>query len=112
MNVTQATIKDVLANQEFSDIMSSIGLVIGQRADETDLRYNKIVFLADSDVDGGHINTLFTNFFFSFWPELFEMGAIQIAKAPLFEVITDKRPIYAESEGELESVKEKKRPQD
>lgn len=108
MNVTQATIKDVLANQEFSDIMSSVGLVIGQRADETPLRYNKIVFLADSDVDGGHINTLLTNFFFSFWPELFDMGAIQIAKAPLFEVITDKGPIYAESESELESVKKKR----
>ncbi|MCO4753436.1 MAG: hypothetical protein KC478_03090, partial [Bacteriovoracaceae bacterium] len=107
MNVTQATIKDVLNNQEFSDIMSSVGLVIGQRADETPLRYSKIVFLSDSDVDGGHINTLLTNFFFSYWPELFEMGAIQFAKAPLFEVITDKGPIYAESNGELESVKKR-----
>ncbi|MEX0799537.1 MAG: toprim domain-containing protein, partial [Bacteriovoracaceae bacterium] len=107
MNVTQATIKDVLNNQEFSDIMSSIGLVIGQRADELPLRYSKIVFLSDSDVDGGHINTLLTNFFFSYWPELFEMGAVQFAKAPLFEVITDKGPIYAESDGELESVKKR-----
>ena len=101
MNVSQASIKDVLNNQEFSDIMSSVGLVIGQRADETKLRYSKIVFLADSDVDGGHINTLLTNFFFTFWPEMFDMGAIQIAKAPLFEVITDKGTVYAETPGEL-----------
>lgn len=108
MNVTQATIKDVLSNQEFADIMASIGLVIGQPVDWKGLRYSKVVFLADSDVDGGHINTLLTNFFFTFWPELFREGAIQIAKAPLFEVITDKEPIYAESENELEEIKGKK----
>lgn len=109
MNVTQASIKDVLNNQEFSDIMASVGLVIGQPVESVDdLRYSKVVFLADSDVDGGHINTLLTNFFYTFWPELFEMGAIQIAKAPLFEIITDKDPIYAESESELESIKKDK----
>lgn len=108
MNVTQATIADVLNNQEFADIMASVGLIIGQPAVMSDLRYNQIVFLADSDVDGGHINTLLTNFFFTYWPELFEYGAIQIAKAPLFEVITGGMPIYAESELELESIKKKK----
>lgn len=108
MNVTQASIKDVLNNQEFSDIMASVGLVIGQKVeDPSELRYPRVVFLADSDVDGGHINTLLTNFFYTFWPELFDYGAIQIAKAPLFEVITDKDPIYAESESELEQIKKK-----
>lgn len=108
MNVSQASIKEVLENQEFADIMSSVGLVIGQKVDETDLRYSKIVFLADSDVDGGHINTLLTNFFFTFWPEMFEKGMIQIAKAPLFEVITDKGTIYCESVDELEKLKNRK----
>jgi DNA gyrase subunit B len=107
MNVTQATIKDVLNNQEFSDIMASIGLVIGEVSEEAKLRYSKIVFLADSDVDGGHINTLLTNFFYTYWPELFERGSIQIAKAPLFEIITDKDPLYAESDIELEQIKKK-----
>lgn len=108
MNVTQATIKDVLNNQEFSDIMASIGLVIGQDVDWNSLRYSKIVFLADSDVDGGHINTLLTNFFFTYWPDLFRKGAVQVAKAPLFEIITDKDPVYAESEQELEEIKKRK----
>ncbi len=108
MNVSQASIKEVLENQEFADIMSSIGLAIGQKADPNELRYSKIVFLADSDVDGGHINTLLTNFFFTFWPEMFEMGMIQIAKAPLFEVITDKGTIYCESPDELEKLKARK----
>jgi DNA gyrase/topoisomerase IV subunit B len=105
MNVMQASINDVINNQEFLDIMASIGLTIGQKAIANELRYSKIVFLADSDVDGGHINTLLTNFFFTFWPELFEQGAIQFAKAPLFEVITDKGTLFVESDYQLEKLK-------
>ncbi len=105
MNVTQASIKDILNNQEFSDIMASIGLTLGQPAELDDLRYSQIVFLADSDVDGGHINTLLINFFYTYWPELFENGMIQLAKAPLFEVITAKETLYAETPEELESIK-------
>jgi DNA gyrase subunit B len=108
MNVSQASIKEVIENQEFADIMSSIGLAIGQKADPKELRFSKIVFLADSDVDGGHINTLLTNFFFTFWPEMFEQGMIQIAKAPLFEVITDKGTLYCETPEELEKLKVRK----
>lgn len=105
MNVMQASINDVINNQEFMDIMASIGLTIGQPADVKDLRYSKIVFLADSDVDGGHINTLLVNFFFTFWPEMFKQGAIQFAKAPLFEVITDKETLFVESDEQLERLK-------
>lgn len=108
MNVAQANIKDILNNQEFADIMASVGLTIGQEPDFKNMRYSKIVFLADSDVDGGHINTLLTNFFFQFWPDLFKNGSIQIAKAPLFEVITDQGVIYAETPDELEDLKSKK----
>jgi DNA gyrase subunit B len=105
MNVAQATLKDILANQEFSDIMASIGLTLGQKAEASDLRYSKVVFLADSDVDGGHINTLLANFFYQFWPELFTSNVICIAKAPLFEVITDKETLYVETPGQLEELK-------
>jgi len=108
MNVAQASIKDILNNQEFLDIMASIGLTLGQEVEWDKLRYSNIVFLADSDVDGGHINTLLTNFFYSFWPELFEEGAIQIAKAPLFEVETDGGVVFLETPGQLEDLKKKK----
>lgn len=108
MNVSQASIKEVIENQEFADIMASIGLIIGQKANPEELRYTKIVFLADSDVDGGHINTLLTNFFFTFWPEMFEMGMIQVAKAPLFEVISDKGTLYCETAADLEKLKARK----
>jgi DNA gyrase/topoisomerase IV subunit B len=105
MNVAQATLKDILANQEFADIMASIGLTLGQPAEVADLRYSKVVFLADSDVDGGHINTLLANFFYQFWPELYEQEVICIAKAPLFEVVTDKGTKYVETPEQLEDLK-------
>ena len=110
MNVSQATLKDITANDEFSNIMASIGLVIGQEAPLESLRYSKIVFLSDSDVDGGHINTLLTNFFYRFWPELFQQGVVQIAKAPLFEVVTLKETLYAETQNELEALKNREIP--
>ncbi|WP_127717288.1 toprim domain-containing protein [Halobacteriovorax sp. HLS] len=105
MNVAQSSINDIINNQEFADIMASIGLVIGVEAEISNLRYSKIIFLADSDVDGGHINTLLTNFFFQFWPELFELDVICIAKAPLFEVITDKGTKYIETPSELDDFR-------
>ncbi len=105
LNVAQASINDVLSNQEFSNIMASIGLVIGEKVEKNKLRYSQIVFLADSDVDGGHINTILINFFYTFWPELFEEGMIQIAKAPLYEVVTSKGVHYLEGVKELEQFK-------
>jgi DNA gyrase/topoisomerase IV subunit B len=107
MNVAQASITDILNNKEFNDIMLSIGLTIGVPADIENLRYRKIVFLSDSDVDGGHINTLLANFFFTFWPELFAQGIIHLTKAPLFEVICEKKRLFAESIDELERIKQK-----
>ncbi|MFT6070547.1 MAG: DNA gyrase/topoisomerase IV subunit B [Bacteriovoracaceae bacterium] len=108
MNVAQSSIKDILENKEFANIMASVGLTIGQEVDWKSLRFSTIVFLSDSDVDGGHINTLLTNFFYQFWPELFEQGSIQIAKAPLFEIVTDKDTLYVESPDQLEEMKKKK----
>lgn len=107
MNVAQSNIKDVVNNQEFMDIMASIGLELGRPVEFDRLRYRKIVFLSDSDVDGGHINTLLVNFFYSYWPELFEHEAIQLAKAPLFEVETDKGVFFLETPGQLEDFKKK-----
>ncbi|MBT6326701.1 MAG: hypothetical protein HOJ35_12080, partial [Bdellovibrionales bacterium] len=107
MNVSQATIKDILNNEEFSNIMGAIGLTIGQSVDFEKLRFAKIIFLSDSDVDGGHINTLLTNFFFTFWPELFSQGAVCMAKAPLFEIVTSDGTKFVESDLELEEFKSK-----
>ena len=108
LNVKKESVKKVLENKEFADIMASIGLVIGKTSEEVDLRFGKIVFLSDSDVDGGHINTLLINFFFRFWPEMYEKGMIEIAKAPLYEVVTNRGTFFAEDDEELEKLRKGK----
>ncbi len=107
MNVSQASLKDILNNQEFSNIMAAIGLVLGADVDFNNLHYYRIVFLSDSDIDGGHINTLLTNFFFTFWPKLFQKKMIEIVKAPLFEIITDSGIVFIESNAKFEEFKKK-----
>jgi DNA gyrase subunit B len=108
LNVLSCDIKDVIKNQEYQDIISAIGLDLSKSSDREEMRFPEIVFLADSDVDGGHINTLLINFFFKFWPELFKNGQVKLAKAPLYELETNKGLLFCSTDSELEKLKSKK----
>ncbi len=72
LNVRGETLKDIIASQIIADIMTSIGLVLGQRAVRKDLRYGKVYLAADQDPDGANITALLVNFFHLHWPELFD----------------------------------------
>lgn len=72
MNVRGESLKDVMANQIIADIMTAIGIGLGQRADRKDLRYGKVYLAADQDPDGANITALLVNFFYLHWPELFD----------------------------------------
>lgn len=72
MNVRGESPKKILENQILQDLMSSIGLVLGQTCDRSQLRYGKVYFATDQDPDGFNIGALLTNFFFLHWPELFD----------------------------------------
>lgn len=72
LNVRGETAKDVMANQIIADMMTAIGVGIGQTADRKDLRYGKIYLAADQDPDGANITALLVNFFYLHWPELFD----------------------------------------
>ena len=71
MNISGRPPKDVLENQVLKDIMNSIGLVIGEKADRRNLRYGQIYIAVDMDEDGKNICALLVNFFYTYWPELF-----------------------------------------
>lgn len=71
LNVRGETNKTILDNQVCQDIMSSIGLILGQRADRSNLRYGQVWITCDSDTDGANIMALLVNFFYLHWPELF-----------------------------------------
>ena len=72
LNVRGETNKTVLDNQICQDIMSSIGLIMGQKVDRTSLRYGQVWITCDADTDGANIMALLTNFFYLYWPELFD----------------------------------------
>jgi DNA topoisomerase-2 len=75
-------------NSEIQNILKITGLKIGVEVKSVkDLRFGKIVFLSDQDLDGFHVSSLLINFFAYFWPELFELGVIYRMNTPL--VIAD-----------------------
>lgn len=72
LNVNGESMKTVLANQALSSIMASVGLILGEKADRRRLRYGKVFIAHDMDPDGLNIGALLINFFFTYWPELFD----------------------------------------
>lgn len=72
LNVFDKNAREVLENDELRDICNAIGLVPGTKANLKDLRYGQVWFATDMDHDGSHICGLLTNFFYKWWPELFD----------------------------------------
>ena len=73
LNVSGEALKDIMANQIIADIMTAIGLILGQKnIDRKTLRYGKVYLAADQDPDGANITALLINFFYNHWPELFD----------------------------------------
>ncbi|MGN0556832.1 MAG: DNA topoisomerase (ATP-hydrolyzing) subunit B [Acutalibacteraceae bacterium] len=100
LNVEKARIDKVYGNEKLTPVVIALGTGIGENFDITKLRYDKIVIMADADVDGAHIQTLLMTFFFRYMPELIEQGHIYLAMPPLFEVKKGKQKRYAFTEAE------------
>ena len=100
LNVEKARLDRVIGNEKLMPIVIALGTGIGDEFDITKLRYNKIVIMADADVDGAHIRTLLLTFFFRFMRPLLEQGHVYLAQPPLFKVSKGKKIRYAFSDEE------------
>lgn len=106
LNVEKARLDRVIGNDKLMPVVIALGTGIGDEFDISKLRYNKVVIMADADVDGAHIRTLLLTFFFRYMRPLIEQGHIYIAQPPLFKVSKGKKVRYAFSDEERDQFME------
>ena len=112
LNVEKASIDKVLGNAEIKTMINAFGCGFsegyGNDFDITKLRYDKIIIMADADVDGAHISTLLLTLFYRFMPELIYEGHVYIAMPPLYKAIPSRgKEEYLYDDKALEKYRKK-----
>jgi len=104
LNVERARLDKMLANEEVKNIITAIGIGVGEHFNMAKLRYGRIVIMCDADVDGAHIRTLLLTFFFRYMEPLITEGHLYIAQPPLFHIKMGKNVHYVYSDEERDML--------
>ena len=108
LNSEKYRIDKVMANKELKDLIIALGTGVSESIDLGKLRYHKIIFMTDADVDGEHITTLLLTLFFRYLRPIIDNGYLYVAQPPLFKVEISKDEFYwVNNEGELEELEKK-----
>jgi len=108
LNVEKSRLDKVIGNDKLMPVITALGAGIGEDFDLSKLRYDKVIIMADADVDGSHIRTLLLTFFYRYMKPLVEKGHVYIALPPLYRVYKGKEEYYAYNEVELERIQKEK----
>lgn len=101
MNVEKTRIDKILKSEKLIPLIVALGTNVGENFDLSKLRYGKIIFMTDADVDGAHINTLLLTFFFRYFKVLLEQGHIFLAQPPLYKLSYQKVIKYLYTDEDL-----------
>jgi DNA topoisomerase-2 len=93
INVSEITNQKLVQNTEAVNLMAAIGLKLGQQIELKHLRYGKILFYTDADVDGNSISALLINFFYKYWPEIFDRGMIYKVETPIVVAVPKSKKV-------------------
>ncbi len=107
LNVEKSNPAKALSSEEIANLITAIGTGVGDNFDISKLRYNKIIIMADADVDGQHIKTLLLTLFYRYVPQLIEEGHIFVAVAPLYKIRKGTKDYYAYTEEERKKLIDK-----
>ena len=107
LNVEKVAADKVIGNDKLEPVINTLGAGFGKDFNIEKLRYDKIIIMADADVDGSHIRTLLLTFFFRYMPQLITDGHVYLAMPPLFKVqLGKKEPVYCYSDAERDAALE------
>ena len=106
LNTLKSSGTSILANEEIQTIIYALGTDFDRNFDIKNLKYDKIIILADADHDGEHIRCLLLTFFYQHMRPLVEQGHVYLGMPPLYKVEQKKTGFkkYAYNDNELENI--------